>query len=672
MSGCDDLQDLVSVAIANAEPFDGSDNVGVKPRLLVEHSAPDRTVAALRDLLSGAGGLYDRGVPVRLAFDQTQKGTVAQIMTPDILVLTAHTICRPYAIKEKKGALIEVDVRFPRPFATMYLDWRGEWRLPALNGIASAPLLGDNGDILSTDGFDPVTGMWCERVPDLARAVPDRPSRGDAEEALNLIRRTFRTFCFADAPMVDGGGVLVVDIDEPPGKDESAFIAALLTAVCRPSLPHAPGVLIKAASMSGAGAGKGLLARCIAIVAFGREPHAVTGGATAEELEKRIAAELIEGSPVLFLDNLNNTALRSNLLASAITERPAKVRILGRSQMVPLNASAFTVLTGNGLTVSEDLARRFITVELDPRTEDPEARRFANDMRADITRDRAGLLAAALTVWRWGRLEHDLPNGRPLGSFEVWCRWVRDPLVALGCLDPAERVGEAKQRDGRRQSTAELFAAWWDHHGDMPIPARNLADGVRVIIDPQGRGRQFVSAHLEKLAGTRLAGFLLTRQPGAGEWGVSTYALQRVDGADLHRGHRGHGSPANAMKPGGKDEGHRDHRGHRVPATAQQPPPESDAPYAPDGYGAGVANDEKPETVGRLPPHADAAVGVDYIQIDDDLARWEERAAIVEYEGGLPRQEAESRAAEELAEGLGDPQDAGDGPRSAAKIPSEA
>ena len=56
--------------------------------------------------------------------------------------------------------------------------------------------------------------------------------------------------------------------------------------------------------MSGAGAGKGLLARCISIIAFGREPHAVTSGANAEESEKRIAAELIEGSPVLFLDNL--------------------------------------------------------------------------------------------------------------------------------------------------------------------------------------------------------------------------------------------------------------------------------------------------------------------------------------------------------------------------------
>jgi hypothetical protein len=211
------------------------------------------------------------------------------------------------------------------------------------------------------------------------------------------------TFCFADAETICDGSnyVEVVDTSKTPGRDESSFLNSLLTAVCRPSLHLAPGVLLRAAPMSGAGAGKGLLARCICILAFGREPHAVTAGATAEELEKRIAADLIEGSPALFLDNLNNTAFKSNLLASAITERPARIRLLGRSQMVPLNASAFVILTGNGLTVSEDLARRFLAVDFDARTEDPEARPFTTDIRAEVTERRRELLAALLTIWRW-------------------------------------------------------------------------------------------------------------------------------------------------------------------------------------------------------------------------------------------------------------------------------
>jgi hypothetical protein len=361
-----------------------------KPRLLIENSNPHQTVATLRDILAAAGGLYDRGVPVRLAFDQMQRGTVAQVMTADALVLTAHATCRPYILNTKMdGAISEADARLPRSFAVMYLDWRGEWRLPVLNGIATAPLLQEDGKIKSTEGYDSTSGMWCENMPDLSPLVPERPTRADAVLALRLIRETFKTFCFADAEMIDdvAAGVSVVDVSRPPGRDESSFLVALLTAVCRPSLHLAPGVLLRAAPMSGAGAGKGLLARCICIIAFGREPHAVTAGATADELEKRIAAELIEGSPALFLDNLNNTAFRSNLLASAITERPARVRLLGRSQMVPLNASAFVILTGNGLTVSEDLARRFIAVDLDPRTENPEARPFKTNIREQVMSD---------------------------------------------------------------------------------------------------------------------------------------------------------------------------------------------------------------------------------------------------------------------------------------------
>ena len=384
-----------------------------------------------------------------------------------------------------------------------------------------------------------------------SRLIPDKPTDANARAALELIRETFCTFCFADAETVPDAatGTERIDTSKPPGKDESGFLAALLTAVCRPSLHLAPGILLRAASVSGAGAGKGLLARCISIVAFGREPHAVTGGGSNEELEKRIAAELIEGSPVLFLDNLNNRSLKSDLLASAITERPARVRLLGKSQMMPLNATALVILTGNGLSLAEDLARRFITVDFDPRTEDPEARQFATDIRAEVTDKRVELLAAALTIWRWGRLCRDLEQGRPLGSFEQWCRWVRDPLLTLGCSDPAKLVSEAKERDTQRQMIAELFALWWERHDDQPMAIRDLDVDVCRIIDPQGRSRQFISSQLEKLSSTRMAGWMLTRQRPPGRWGATTYALVATDNVDEHRDHRGHRPDANPMPP---------------------------------------------------------------------------------------------------------------------------
>ncbi len=252
------------------------------PRLLIENHNPHETVAALRDILAQSEGLYDRGVPVRLAVDKTQGGAVAHVITPGMLVLLAHRACRPYGRKQKQdGSVTEVDVRLSTQLASMYLDWSGEWRLPVLNGIASAPLLREDGGIHSAPGYDPESGMWVESIPSIEGMIPSRPAREEAAAALHLIRKTFRTFCFANAGTVfDSTGTAVVDTAKPPRKDESAFLAALLTAVCRPSLHLAPGVLLRAASMSGAGSGKGLLARCICIIAFGREPSAMTGGAT--------------------------------------------------------------------------------------------------------------------------------------------------------------------------------------------------------------------------------------------------------------------------------------------------------------------------------------------------------------------------------------------------------
>jgi hypothetical protein len=77
------------------------------------------------------------------------------------------------------------------------LEWRGEWKPPPLNGIATAPLLHEDGTIKSAEGYDSNSGMWCERVPDLTGLVSDHPTKVDATTALRLVRSTFKTFCFA-------------------------------------------------------------------------------------------------------------------------------------------------------------------------------------------------------------------------------------------------------------------------------------------------------------------------------------------------------------------------------------------------------------------------------------------------------------------------------------------
>jgi putative DNA primase/helicase len=495
-----------------------------KPDLIVDSGNLPATARELRDKFAASGRFFDRGVPVKIvpAADSGPPSAVA--LTPNGVVMEAHNICRP--CKPQGDDLVSVTL--PERVGRMYLHLSGEWDLPPLAGITTAPVLSADGAVRSTEGYDPESQLWCAKVPQLQ--IPERPSREQAEAAFRVLRETFRTFPFADAPRIHdlSLGAEVVDLAQPPGLDESTFLVGLVTAICRPELWLAPGFLVRAPEISGAGSGKGLLMRAVCAIAFGIQPRAFTKGGDRQELDKRLASDLIEAAPILFLDNVNGSILRSDILASVLTERPARVRPLGRTGMVALNSTAFIAVTGNGLTVSEDLARRFIVCELDARCEDPEQRPFAADFLQKVELRRADLLSAAVTIWRWGRQNGDLQPGRPLGSFEQWAAWCRDPLLALGCRDPVDRIDLIKADDPHRRNIVEIFQMWHAHHRDRPVKAKALAEPVRGLLDPQRRGRQFMAARLVQLAGTRAGGFVLTRQQAAGKWGKATYSLVRT------------------------------------------------------------------------------------------------------------------------------------------------
>lgn len=525
-------------------------------------NAADRpvTVQALREVLARAGNLFDRGgVPVMLLHPADGSAPIARRLTFNNVIVEAHKHRQPVKVNEKGE---QIPITLPDAVAKMYIDL-GDWNLRPLAGITTAPLLASDGRILDRAGYDRDLQLWCEPAPNLA--VPDCPTRADAEAALRLLRESFKTFPFRDASAVMHDGLRVVDTTKPPGTSESSLLAALLTACCRPSLWLAPGMLIRAPDISGSGSGKGLLVRAVCAVAFGIKLRAFGRGHDRQELDKRIVSDLIEAGPVLFLDNLNATALRSETLAMVMTERPARVRLMGTPLMVPLNCASFIAVTGNGLSVSEDLGRRFLLVELDAQCEDPEARKFPAGFINAIFAHRGELLSAALTIWRWGRQnEGILTRGLALGSFETWTEWVRDPLLTLGCADPVALTRASKTDDPKRRFAAELFTAWSGCHADRPVKAAELHERVRAIADPQGRGRQYLASLLDRMTGTRAAGFALTKQPSAGRWSAATYALVNTQpAADDGIGHRGH----------------RDHRGGK--GADQDPmPPMIPMPYA--------------------------------------------------------------------------------------------
>jgi hypothetical protein len=514
------------------------DKVSTKPEVIVDVANLPAAAAAVRDLFAASGGYFEWAGPAKVV--DSRDGGLPEIvlLTVDNVVNEVHRWGRPIKFVDgrRQGA-----ITFPDRAARQYLAMKGEWRLPRLAGITTAPLLRADGSIQTVEGYDPETRLYCANV--LALEVPSHPTEDQARAALQTLRAAFETFPFADSPRRRDAklGLDLVDLAAPPGRDESAFLAGLITAVCRPSLQLAPGFMLVAAQTSGSGSGKGLLARAIGLIAYDRPLAGFTPTKDKGELEKRINSDLLEGGPAMFIDNVNDAVLASPTLEGAMTERPFKVRTYGVLKNVLLDGAPFIVVTGNGLKPSQDLVRRFAMFSrLDAGMENPATRKFRladNDFLADIKRRRIELLGAALTIWRFGRRKADLKAGAVAGSYSVWARWVRDPLLELGCKDPVERIEELAADDPSRQDDLAIFRAWWERHRDQAVKAEDLHRQVTRLIDPEGGGvLQRIRPWLGSHDGTRLGGFLLRAQRDSNsnpkKRRPATYRLTNLDPAD--------------------------------------------------------------------------------------------------------------------------------------------
>lgn len=485
-----------------------------KPELVVETANLPAAAEAVRDLLAEAGEYYEWTVPAKVISSGDDGLPQIVPLSVEAVVNEVHRLRRPIELTPG-GQRRECTLR--DRVARLYLVKKGEWHLPRLAGITTAPLVGEDGGIRAAKGFDRESRLYCVNVPVLE--VPEQPTERQAHAGLQILRDAFQTFPFADAARVWDGrlGLELVDLSKDPGLDESTFLAGLITAVCRPCLYLAPGLMLVAAQRSGSGSGKGLLARAICLIAYGLRLAGFTPGKDKAELEKRINAELLQGGPAISIDNVNDEVLASSTLEGAMTERPFKVRPFGVLKMLLLDSAPFIIATGNGLSPSEDLVRRFaMFVRLDAKMENPSLRRFPmadQDFLAEIDRRRAELLSAALTIWRFGRLNAEkLRVGRPLGSYSSWEHWVRDPLFTLGCRDPVERFEEMAAADPRRQHEVAIFTTWWERHPDQAVQAQDLHDDVKKLIDPDGvpvPRLHSVRRWLSRRDRMRLAGFEL-------------------------------------------------------------------------------------------------------------------------------------------------------------------
>jgi len=381
----------------------------------------------------------------------------------DGILLRLHEKFRFVRLKPVKGGVERVPADVPQALPRLMLARRGRWQYRYLRGVVSVPVIRPDGSIAAREGYDEPTGLLLANLPDDLE-VPGQPAPAAAVRALRVLSELLRGFPFESET------------------DATAALSALLSAVLRPTLGPVPLHLFTAPV---AGSGKTYLFEIAGALATGmRPPVLAAAGLNGEELDKRLAAALLAGRPIVCLDNLEGM-LQSSLLCQAVASAaPVEVRRLGSYDTPQVEPVAAYFATGNNIVVAGDMLRRVVPVLLDPRCERPELRTFEFDPLRAVLDDRGRYLSACLTIplaYRAAGMPDRLP---PLASFERWSDLVRSALHWLTKQDCCDGMEMLRREDPGLEAASALLWAWHEALGSDPLP-------IKMLIEEAGRdGRE--------------------------------------------------------------------------------------------------------------------------------------------------------------------------------------
>lgn len=338
--------------------------------------------------------------------------------------------------------------------------------LPVLRGLTRQPYLRHDGSLMTEPGYDSASGRF--GVFDAgAFAVPDHPSRADAEAALALLLDLLAEFRFVSP------------------SDRSAALSALLTAAIRTSLAQAPMYHARAYMV---GSGKTYLCELITAFATPKPSTPTTFPGDEEECRKLLLAELLGSPAVIEFDNLTGDLLAHKTLCTVLTSEYLTGRILGISKTATVSTRTLFLSSGNNVGPIQDMTRRCVTIHLDPGCELPATRTFRRpELVEEVLRERGRYVSAALTVVRaWIVAGRPQTPCRALAGFGEWSALCRQPLLWLGCADPAASVFEAMADDPDRETLERLLGAWQAVFGKAPAMVRDALREGGSITDPGG------------------------------------------------------------------------------------------------------------------------------------------------------------------------------------------
>lgn len=475
-----------------------SSQAALKAKIMIQKGALDQAVRAMESILSERGDCFQRsGKLVRLRPEPGSGVRRIDIMTPADLTLIIAESADCYQYDGRCKDYLPTDPP-PRHLSTLF-DAGSYEQLPILRGIARQPFFLEDGSLIARPGYDARSGYFGVFDP-AAYPLILSPSQQESEIALQALKDLLKEFPFRTE------------------HDLAAALAALMTAVLRVSLPGAPMIHVRSHTF---GSGKSMLCDLIAALASSRLPEPASFPADNEECGKMLLSVLMSGPDVVLFDNLTTDLLPHASLCSVLTAGTFTRRALGLNQMVTVDTRALFLSNGNNVGPVQDMARRCLTIDLDPQCEMPVTRTFSRpNLLEEVLRERERYVAYVLTVvLGWMSAGQPQAACQPLAGFTRWSDWVRQPLLWLGLADPLLSTFEAIDQDPERELLGRLLLCWQRCFGMKPTEIHSAIQAAGGV--SQLAGSRELLEIMHEVAGdqngginTRRLGKFLSRHQG--------------------------------------------------------------------------------------------------------------------------------------------------------------
>lgn len=488
------------------------DNLPVVPDVVLPRAGARLGAPFLREVLECVrwAGLYQRaGRPVMV--DHRHRRAAA--MRPHDFRVWVEDYMRPIRVEKKvaQNEVIEVvkPTMLTQDQALICLE-STEFvsGLPELDRVNPVPLpvMRDGRVVLLDPGYDKGTKSYT-----LPFDFPRDWSREDAVAYLEDLHMDFQWGERADAA--------------DAGRSFAAHLCAMLSGFCAGLLPTLSRPPCFAYVANTEGAGKTLLCSIALAPLFGA-PSMRSLPRDPDELANVLDGFAQEGAPYVLFDNVKYR-LESDKLEQFITSSYHEGRVFRtKDSFRALNVTA-VFLTGNGMELGGDMARRSILVKLfDPDADGGVGRSLARVLDAAWLTDkgnRKDMLAAMWALVRsWDEAGQPKPCTRGMRSFERWRDVIPQIVMAAGFADPLQRPmvedsGDVDGRDMRKmlgllvvemQAAGQQQRAWefsdlieetcWKHG-----LFEGKVGGDEAELKELRKGRASLGAYFKKMSGKR-------------------------------------------------------------------------------------------------------------------------------------------------------------------------